>query len=260
MDARTSAERFQQAFCREHQLDLHWSVLFDHLPNAAFFIKDPESRFIRANQRLIQILNCQHEWEVIGKSDLDFRPRQVAMVYIEEDLQVMTGTADYHRSIQMVPDVGGVVAWYVTTKTPLRQPSGAICGVMGVMYETREFAGMMPGFQAIEPALRHIHSHLKESITTQELAARVHLSERQFVRRFKEVMGETPMRHLVRQRIRMACQDLMATQASAGQIGLAYGFYDQSAFTRAFHHITGETPTAYRQRHRTGEVGRNGRT
>jgi AraC-like DNA-binding protein len=50
------------------------------------------------------------------------------------------------------------------------------------------------------------------------------------------------MRHLVRQRIHIACQALIATDRAAGTIAQDCGFYDQSAFIRAFRAFTGVTP------------------
>jgi AraC-like DNA-binding protein len=104
-------------------------------------------------------------------------------------------------------------------------------------------------FSQLEPALRHLHTRFREAITTAELAALCHLSERQFTRVFRRLLGESPMRYLIRQRLHAARHDLIANDRPAGAIALELGFYDQSAFTRAFRAATGITPAAYRSRH-----------
>lgn len=249
MDDRQFALEFQREFTQRTRIDLQLAALFYELPTAAFFIKDRQSRFVRANARLLRILGRAEEWEILGKTDLDFRPPQVATVYLQEDDLVMSRGNEQARSTQLVPDVDGEVNWYLTTKMPLRDHRGAVCGLAGVMYETREIGGTMQPFHRIEPALRHIHQHYGEAITTRNLAELVHLSERQFLRLFTEALGEGPMRHLVRQRIQAACQALIATDQAAGTIAIECGFYDQSAFNRAFRSVTGVTPSTYRIRH-----------
>ena len=252
MTPRRQALRFRDAFLARTGGGLQIAGLFDSLPSVAFFAKDEASRFVRANPPLVRILGCRHEWEVWGKTDLDFRPPEVAAVYLEEDRRVMRSGRPLAPHVQMVPEVGGAIRWQWVTKIPLRDRRGRICGVAGAMYEPGEFGGLLPSFRRIEPALRHLHARFSEPMSTADLAALVHLSERQFVRLFRRLLGMPPMRYLVRQRIHAACRDLAATDHPAGTIALDCGFYDQSAFTHAFRALTGMTPGAYRLR----QVGR----
>ncbi len=252
MDDRRLANDFQQAFLSRTRIDLQIAALFDEMPMAAFFIKDLDSRFVRVNPRLLAILGRQEEWEVIGRSDADFLPRHVAAIYREEDERIMSPSGGRTRITQLVRDVDGAANWYLTTKNPLLDHRGKVCGLLGVMYETREVGGALLPFRRIEPALRHIHLHFGEPITTCQLADLCHLSERQFLRIFNEAMGEQPMRHLVRQRIHAACRALIDSDRAAGTIALDCGFFDQSAFNRSFRAATGQTPSAYRRRYLEG--------
>ena len=249
MSSRAVAESFQRTFLKKTRIDFQIAALYDELPMVAFFLKDLESRFVRVNPRLLRILGRQEEWEVLGRSDADFLPGHVAAVYREEDARIMSPTGGRTRITQLVRDADGEANWYLTTKTPIRDFQGKICGLVGVMYETREVGGVLQQFRRIEPALQHIHLHFGESITTSKLAARCHLSERQFLRLFTEEMGEGPMHHLVRQRIHAACRALVDSDRAAGVIALDCGFFDQSAFNRAFRAFTGQTPSTYRKRY-----------
>lgn len=250
MDARGHALRFQQCFMRRVGGALQLARLFEAMPIVAFFAKDRASRFVRANERVLQILGCQREWEVLGKTDFDFRPAEVAAVFIEEDRRVMRTGRTLTRYIQMVPDIAGPLRWWLVTKMPLHDIAGGVCGVAAAMYELHEVHGVLQPFARIEPALRHLHTHYREPITTGHLAQLVHWSESQFVRQFRRLIGETPMHYLIRQRLHAACQELIATDQTAGKIALDCGFYDQSAFTRAFRAIIGLTPQAYRRHFR----------
>jgi PAS domain S-box-containing protein len=250
MSARTAAQHFKRDFSRQLAGGLQLADLFEGLPQVAFFAKDSEGRFVHCNAQVLQILGCKHEWQMLGKTDSDFFPPAITAVYREEDCHVMRSGLRMLRYVQMVPDSSGPVRWYLVTKIPLRNSHGQVCGIAGAMMETHEIGGALESFHRIEPALRHMHLRFREPMRMRQLSALVHLSERQFLRLFQQLLGEGPMHHLVRQRIQAACHDLMATDHSAQDVALDCGFYDQSAFTRAFRTFTGLTPSAYRKQYR----------
>lgn len=243
------ALQFQRAFYDRIGGGMQLSSLFATLPMIAFLAKDRESRFVCANARTLKIFNLQREWEMLGKTDSDFFPREISAGFVEEDQRVMRSGETRTYYAQMVPDINGPLNWYVVSVAPLREHGGQICGVAIALYDIHEVGGVAHPFQQMEPALRHLHTRFREVIETRALATLTHLSERQFTRVFRKLLGESPMRYLIRQRIRAACQDLIATDRPAGAIALDCGFYDQSAFTRAFRVQTGMTPARYRQQH-----------
>lgn len=249
MSDQRQAQQFQEAFSKRMGGGLQLSVLFATLPMIAFLAKDRQSRFVCANGRTLKIFNLEHEWQMLGKMDRDFFSSELAASFVDEDRRVMrTGkTRTYYA--QMVPDINGPLNWYVVSVAPLRDARRRICGVAIVLYDLHEVGGVAQPFQQLEPALRHLHTRFREPMETKQLAALTHLSERQFTRLFHKLLGEPPMHYLIRQRIRAACQDLIATDHTAGTIALDCGFYDQSAFTRAFRAQTGHTPAAYQRRY-----------
>lgn len=249
MDKEQRARQFQEAFLKRIGGGLQLSSLFATLPMIAFLAKDKQSRFVCANARTLKIFNLEHEWQMIGKMDKDFFPPELAASFVDEDRRVMrTGKTRTYYS-QMVPNISGPLNWYVVSVAPVRDVQGRVCGVALVLYDMHEVGGVAHPFRQLEPALRHLHTRFREPIETRQLAALTHLSERHFTRLFRKLLGESPMRYLIRQRIHAACQDLIATDHSAGTIALDCGFYDQSAFTRAFRAYMGMTPAAYRQHH-----------
>ena len=246
---KTDALRFQRDFLDHIGGGLQLSSLFATLPMIAFLAKDRKSRFVCANARTLKIFNLEHEWEMLGKRDRDFFPREISSGFEEEDRRVMRSGETRTYYAQMVPDIAGPLNWYVVSVAPLRDPRARICGVAIALYDLHEVGGVARPFSQMEPALRHLHTRYCEAITTAGLAALCHLSERQFARVFHRLLGESPMRYLIRQRLRAACHELIATDHAAGAIALDLGFYDQSAFTRAFRAESGMTPARYRQRH-----------
>lgn len=215
----------------------------------AFLAKDRDSRFVRANARALRIFNLQHEWEVIGKRDADFFPRVMADGFVEEDRRVMSSGETRTFYSQLVPDIAGTLNWYVVSVAPLKDIRSRVCGVALTLYDLHEVGGVLQPFSQLEPALRHLHTRFRETITTAELATLCHLSPRHFTRVFHALLGEAPMRYLIRQRVRAACEELVTTDRTVGTVAADLGFYDQSAFTRAFRGETGLTPRQYRLQH-----------
>ena len=257
MDEKDKALQFQRKFLKRIGGGLQLAGLFGTLPMIAFLAKDEQSRFVSANARTLKIFNLQQEWQILGKMDRDFFPLELSTGFVEEDQRVMSTGVTRTYYAQMVPDIDGPLNWYVVSVAPLRDAQERICGVAIVLYDLHEVGGVTQHFQQMEPALRHLHTRFREPIETNHLAALTHLSERQFTRLFNKLLGETPMRYLIRQRIRAACQELIASTRTVGAIALDCGFYDQSAFTRAFREQTSLTPNAYRQRH-FGALNPNG--
>jgi AraC family transcriptional activator FtrA len=91
---------------------------------------------------------------------------------------------------------------------------------------------------------------LAEPLSVEELARRVHLSPRQFTRRFKAAMGTTPGRWLINQRIDASLPLLERDSRGIEQIAQLTGFPTPAAFRKHFRSRVGLSPQAYRQRFR----------
>jgi len=80
------------------------------------------------------------------------------------------------------------------------------------------------------------------------LARIAHVSEAHFIRTFRATFGETPHRYLQRRRVERAMRLLRETDRGVTEICLDVGFTSLGSFSRTFHDIVGEPPTAYRKR------------
>ena len=87
-----------------------------------------------------------------------------------------------------------------------------------------------------------------EPLDIRRLARIAHVSEAHFIRTFRATFGETPHRYLQRRRVERAMFLLRATDRSVTEICLDTGFTSLGTFSRTFHDIVGEPPTAYRKR------------
>lgn len=97
--------------------------------------------------------------------------------------------------------------------------------------------------------LEHIEANLESSLRNDELAIVAGLSCYHFNVAFRQSVGESPHRHLIRRRVERAQWLMKSTQASLSEIAAACGLADQAHLTRLFRKHTGESPAAWRRAH-----------
>ena len=95
-----------------------------------------------------------------------------------------------------------------------------------------------------------IDERLLEGVSLSELAGIARLSECHFARAFKQSVGVPPHRYMLQRRLDFAAALICETDRQLTDVALAAGFSDHSHFTRCFVRYRGETPSAYRRRHR----------
>lgn len=95
--------------------------------------------------------------------------------------------------------------------------------------------------------LEHLERRHAEALSPSSLALRAGLPPVRFARLIKRIFRVTPSQLITQTRLAAASRLLQETTQSVADIALACGFYDHSAFTRAFRLATGVTPTEFRR-------------
>jgi PAS domain S-box-containing protein len=105
-------------------------TLIDLLPEI-FYVKDTESRFLMANEALAKSFGKDHYSQVLGLSDVDFFPPEMAAVFRAEEEKVLAGEPliDHEENV-IFPD--GRKYTLLTTKVPFHDSQGRICGLVGI--------------------------------------------------------------------------------------------------------------------------------
>ncbi|HVO74546.1 MAG TPA: PAS domain-containing protein, partial [Ignavibacteriaceae bacterium] len=106
-------------------------TLINNLPDG-IYIKDTETRKVISNPADVKNIGKKTEEEVIGKTDFDFFPKEIAQKCFEDDLFVLkTGQPVLNRE-EFVLHEDGEKRWLLTSKLPLKDKSGNIIGLIGM--------------------------------------------------------------------------------------------------------------------------------
>ncbi len=93
----------------------------------------------------------------------------------------------------------------------------------------------------------YIEAHIDQQIRVADLSDVVDLSVAHFSRAFRLACGEPPHAYIVRRRVELAAQLMLAGRQPLSEIALRCGFHDQAHLSKQFRQQTGETPAAWRR-------------
>jgi sigma-B regulation protein RsbU (phosphoserine phosphatase) len=122
---------------RQAELDLRKSESLYHslvetMPQNVFR-KDLQGRFTFANQQYCQHYNCKQE-DILGKTDFDFFPAELAEKYRRDDWRVME-TGQTYEIIEEHQPIGQKKSYIQVVKTPLFGEEGKIIGLQGIFWD-----------------------------------------------------------------------------------------------------------------------------
>lgn len=110
--------------------------LLDNIPDSIYF-KDENCKFIKVNKAKAQHSHLTQE-EMIGMTDFDFFPEQVAKKIFEDDKKVMKNGEPIINKVEKISDINGNEHWVSVTKIPRYDKEGNIIGTMGISRDITE--------------------------------------------------------------------------------------------------------------------------
>jgi len=102
-------------------------------------------------------------------------------------------------------------------------------------------------YRAISKLVDYVHEHDSENITVEELARFAGMSISTLERKFQAHLGTSPKKFLLHSKITTACERLVSTPLTVGEIAETLGYSEHASFTRAFTAVMHMSPTAYRE-------------
>lgn len=103
--------------------------------------------------------------------------------------------------------------------------------------------------QSILEAQKYIESNFEKKLSLAEIAEKVSMSKRNFIRRFKSVTGDTPLQYIQKVKVEQAKRILEAEKKSFEEIVYEVGYEDINAFRKLFIRVTGITPSSYKKKY-----------
>jgi PAS domain S-box-containing protein len=220
--------------------------LFDHAPDMAFFVKDAAGRYVAVNQSLVERHGLREKREVLGRRPSEVCPGDFGRIPTEQDAHVLRTGKPIIERLEMQWHAPNRPVWCLTTKLPIRDATGVATGIIGISQDVRSPVATQDIPSGVAAALAQLERGYADAVTPRALAATAKLPPARFARIIKRIFGITPIQMITKTRIAAASRLLRETSRSVAEIALECGFYDHSAFTRAFRAVTGVTPTQFR--------------
>jgi PAS domain S-box-containing protein len=109
-------------------------TLIDNLPDR-IYAKDRDSRFLIDNEAHRKVLGATRPQDILGKTDLDFFPPEIAKPFFEEERQIIATGRGIEDQEQQRRSRTGEERWVTVTKVPFRNAQGEIAGIVGITHD-----------------------------------------------------------------------------------------------------------------------------
>ncbi len=103
----------------------------ESLPDHVFF-KDLQSRFTCINHSLAEFFGIEHPDDAIGRSDFDFFQEEFARAKFDTEQEIIRTNKGWFFREERDLQSDGSEKWVLTTKLPLHDLNGDICGTFGI--------------------------------------------------------------------------------------------------------------------------------
>lgn len=146
-------KRMERALAEERNL---LRTLIDNLPDL-IYVKDPESHFLTANKAVIASLGLTKQGDLLGKTDFDFHPVEMAEQYSTDERKIFeSGQPLINREETILDQRTKSTTWLLTTKIPLRDEHGNMTGLVGINRDITEL-------KKAEEELKRLNQQLQEA-------------------------------------------------------------------------------------------------
>lgn len=99
----------------------------------------------------------------------------------------------------------------------------------------------------ISRSLEIIEARLLDELNIDKISQSIFTSKFHYQRMFHKIMGDTVMNYIKRQRLSLACTELLTNKSTILEIALKYSYSSNESFSRAFKTYIGVTPQDFKR-------------
>jgi diguanylate cyclase (GGDEF)-like protein/PAS domain S-box-containing protein len=130
----TNLKKTEETLAKERLL---LRTVINNLPDY-IYVKDTNGRFILDNVAHAHVMGANNPEELIGKREIDILPKELRDRDQADDMAIIeTGQPVFNQEEWLINPTGKK-QWLMNTKIPLRDPQGAIVGLVGISRDNTE--------------------------------------------------------------------------------------------------------------------------
>jgi len=152
---RYAVERQRSQAALSAQSDLLKSLIAS-IPDEVY-VKDTAGRFVLVNPVTLRSFGLASSDAIIGKTDFDFFPRELAEQFKAEEQALLRRDQPCVNREAAVTDSEGRTRWVLTTKVPLRDRDGNATGLLGINRD-------ITPIKTAEQELRRMNENLEQRV------------------------------------------------------------------------------------------------
>jgi two-component system, NarL family, sensor histidine kinase UhpB len=139
-------------------------AMLDNFPFLVW-LKDVEGRFLAVNQEFARACGRERSGDVVGLTDFDVWPKELAQRYVDDDRSVMA--TRQQKDVEEPIFTEGASRWFETFKTPVLDKRGKVLGTTGFSRDITERQRLDAELRSQREQLRALAAHV-ESVREEE--------------------------------------------------------------------------------------------